>query len=122
MFASTLRRRIKFIKVSDLSTRAARQDFPWQKKFELQMQTAHLRNLETPVFKDILFWHLNEQFLPYTTTDFIFQTISVMVLCNRRPKAGKLFFCTKLNVCVSGYWKAKKCRQLHSELLKIATV
>ena len=36
-----------------------------------------------------------------------FRTISVTVLCNRRTKAGKLFFCTKLNVCVSSYCRAK---------------
>ena len=37
-------------------------------------------------------------------------------------QAGKLFFCTKLNVFVSGYCRVNKCRQLHSQLMKIATV
>ena len=37
-------------------------------------------------------------------------------------QAGKLFFCTKLNVFVSGYCRVNNCRQLHSQLMKIATV
>ena len=41
---------------------------------------------------------------------------------NRWPKDGKLFFCTELHVCASGYCRTNKCRQLHSELIKIATV
>ena len=44
------------------------------------------------------------------------------LLCNRQPKAGKLFFYTKLNGCVGGYCIVNKYRELHSELMKIATV
>ena len=65
---------------------------------------------------------MNDFSVPYRTTDFVFPTISVMLLCNRWPKAGKLFFSTKLNVCISGYCRANKYRQLHFELMKIATV
>ena len=43
-FALTLRKR-KFINVTDLSARTARQTFPWQKNLRL-MQKAHLRNLD----------------------------------------------------------------------------
>ena len=34
-----------FVKVSDSSTRNARQNFPWQEILKL-MKTAHLRNLD----------------------------------------------------------------------------
>ena len=34
-----------------------------------------------------------------------------------QPKAGNLFFCTKLKVYVSGCYRANKCRQ-HSQLIK----
>ena len=45
VFVLTLQRRIKFINVSDSSTRAARQNSPLQKKLKL-MQTAHHGNLD----------------------------------------------------------------------------
>ena len=65
---------------------------------------------------------MNNLYHNHRTGDIIFPTISVTHLCNKRPKAGKLFFCTKLNVWVSSYCRANKCRQLHSKLMKIATV
>ena len=55
--------------------------------------------------------------LPFKTGDFVFPTISWTLLCNGWPKAGELFFYTKLNVYVSGYCGASKCRQ-HSQLMK----
>ena len=54
---------------TDLSSRAARQNFPCQKNLKL-METAHLRNfIKTPVFKDLVFWRLNERFMPNRTGD-----------------------------------------------------
>ena len=118
MFALTLLRRIKFMKVSDLSTGTARQNFPRQKKIKTNAKRSISETLlKTPVFKDIVIWHLNEQFLPYRTGDCVFPTISAMLLCNGWPKARKLFFRTKLNVYVNSYWGANKCRQ-HSQLMK----
>ena len=55
-----------------------------------------------------------------------FPTISVTLsLCNRRPKAEN--FSSAQNemfvlAAVSGYCRANKYRQLHSEIMKIATV
>ena len=65
--------------------------------------------------------------VPICAVDMIFILISnVCVPCYKNfflcLQAGKLFFCTKLNVFVSGYCRVNKCRQLHSQLMKIATV
>ena len=61
----------KTVHYATVSSRAARQNFPWQKNLKL-MQTAHLRNflMKTPVFKDIVFWRLNERFMPNRMGDF----------------------------------------------------
>ena len=36
--------------------------------------------IKTPVFKDVVFWLLNEQFVPYRTGDTIFSPVSMTLL------------------------------------------